>query len=92
VWAIVSSSGNRYLNNSQFTKFTTAMSQLDEKYNNDEVARRGSTTVRGRRMSRIGPPPGMPGNADGIDDYSMLVQMEANNAIKYRTCSWQKVI
>ena len=63
----------------------------DEKYDGD---RRGSTIVQGRKMSRIGPPLDSlaviapVGNAE----HSKLVEMEADNAIKYRTCSWQKVI
>ena len=51
--------------------------------------RRGSTTVRGRKMSRIGPPPttGVAGDSDSGsgDEITRLVEMEAENAIKYRT-------
>lgn len=63
----------------------------DEKY---DTERRGSTNVGGRKMSRIGPPPGMltAQTSEGVDEYSKLVALEADNAIKYRTCSWQKVI
>lgn len=48
-------------------------------------------------MSRIGPPPRTNSvnvpveDAGSGDEYSKLVEMEANDAIKYRTCSWQKV-
>ena len=61
-----------------------------------ESQRRSSTILPdGRKMSRIGPPPGMlhpPGSDDDSgDDIGRLVELEAENAIKYRTCSWQKV-
>ena len=68
----------------------------NEKYD-AEGGRRASTTVGGRKMSRIGPPPSVPAGlpaagTESTDEYSKLVAMEADNAIKYRTCSWQKVI
>lgn len=49
-----------------------------------------------RKMSRIGPPPSA--NIQGVtsDSESDIVgkqmEMEAGNAIKYRTCTWQKVL
>ncbi|OCT44770.1 N amino acid transport system protein [Cladophialophora carrionii] len=60
-----------------------------------DLERRGSTTVHGRKMSRIGPPPkpgslSLPDTSGSDDEYGKLVAMEADNAIKYRTCSWQK--
>jgi hypothetical protein len=64
---------------------------------NVDLERRGSTTVAGRKMSRIGPPPRnssiVPVSDDNsvVDEYGKLVEMEAGDAIKYRTCSWQKV-
>lgn len=60
----------------------------------DIEQRRGSTTVQGRRMSRIGPPPklgSVPDDSGSGEEYTKLVEMEAGDAIKYRTCSWQKV-
>lgn len=69
----------------------------DENHEANLEARRNSTSVQGRRMSRIGPPPKksleipIDDNSSG-DEYDKLVEMEANDAIKYRTCSWQKVI
>jgi hypothetical protein len=61
-----------------------------------EAQRRGSTILPdGRKMSRIGPPPGafkIEADSDTQDEISRLVELEAGNAIKYRTCSWQKVI
>lgn len=57
-------------------------------------SRRGSTTVQGRKMSRIGPPPklgSIPVDSDDGDVQARLIAMEADNAIQYRTCSWQKV-
>ena len=62
--------------------------------NGDLEGRRGSTTVQGRKMSRIGPPVKMgsiPGGSDEDDEHGRLVAMEADNAIQYRTCSWQMV-
>ncbi|KIY01256.1 uncharacterized protein Z520_02808 [Fonsecaea multimorphosa CBS 102226] len=60
----------------------------------DLEGRRDSTMVQGRKMSRIGPPPkigSLPDTSSTSDDeYGKLVAMEANDAIKYRTCSWQK--
>jgi len=69
----------------------------DENHGADLESRRNSTSVQGRRMSRIGPPPKksleIPIDESGSgDEYSKLVEMEANDAIQYRTCSWQKVI
>lgn len=57
-------------------------------------SRRGSTIVAGRKMSRIGPPPklgSIPVDSDESDVQARLIAMEADNAIQYRTCSWQKV-
>ena len=49
---------------------------------------------RTRKMSRLGGPKAI-GITDTDDDSVMSVgkqmEMEASNAIKYRTCSWQKV-
>jgi len=60
-----------------------------------------SAVVQGRKMSRIAPPPRTgsqavppPVLADDVssqDEFTKLVEMEAEDAIKYRTCSWQKV-
>jgi len=61
----------------------------------DIEGRRDSTMVHGRKMSRIGPPPkigSLPDTSGSDDEYGKLVAMEANDAIKYRTCSWQKVV
>lgn len=59
---------------------------------NLESGRRGSVTVDGRRMSRIGPAPrGSIVDANMGEEHGRLVQQEAGNAIQYRTCSWQKV-
>src|SRR2546423_15021769 len=59
-----------------------------------EAQQRGSTILPGgRKMSRIGPPPGTSEIGDGPDtrdEISRLVEMEAGNSIKYRTCTWQK--
>jgi hypothetical protein len=66
----------------------------------DLEASRGTTTMDGRKMSRIGPPiekkTSIAETANGTDSASEtkhgdLVAMEANNAIQYRTCSWPKV-
>ena len=53
-----------------------------------EGGRRDSTIVQGRKMSRIGPPPR---GSVSADEHAKLVEMEADNAIQYRTCSWQMV-
>jgi hypothetical protein len=59
-------------------------------------SRRGSVTVQGRKMSRIGPTPRLGSKAGAVDAdegdvQARLIAMEADNAIQYRTCSWQKV-
>ena len=62
----------------------------NEKYDAEKTGRRDSTTmVNGRKMSRIGPV--TVGSVQEVDSYGKLVEMEAENDIKYRTCSWQKV-
>jgi hypothetical protein len=61
-----------------------------EGYNGE---RRASTNVHGRKMSRIGPPPklgSIPVDSDEGETQQKLIELEAENAIKYRTCSWQK--
>lgn len=53
---------------------------------------KGDTKVR--KMSRIGGPiPGIVGDSDIESTISVgkQVELEQSNAIKYRTCSWQKV-
>jgi hypothetical protein len=64
-----------------------------------EGLRHDSTTMfNGRKMSRIGPPPKGSIPITSADDassganieFNKLVEMEASDAIKYRTCSWQK--
>jgi hypothetical protein len=61
---------------------------------NVDVERRDSTNVHGRKMSRIAPPPRnsvvVADDSSSVDEFGKLVEMEANDAIKYRTCSWQK--
>ncbi|RVX74230.1 hypothetical protein B0A52_02062 [Exophiala mesophila] len=69
--------------------------QPNENGPTDAQDRRYSTTsVHGRRMSRIGPPRksslDITDDTGSGDEYNRLVEMEANDAIKYRTCSWQK--
>lgn len=62
-------------------------------YDAENGGRRLSTTVNGRKMSRIGPPPklgSIPNDSDEGETQQKLIEMEAENAIKYRTCSWQK--
>lgn len=56
--------------------------------NGDEIG--ASLFGPGRRMVRIAPPPSgsIPEEAT---DIGKQLELEANNAIKYRTCSWQKV-
>ena len=49
---------------------------------------------RDRKMSRIGGPiPGTMGESDADSTISVgkQLELEQGNAIKYRTCSWQKV-
>lgn len=62
------------------------------------VERRSSTVVLGKPMRRICPPEKRgKGNVHEVldtgsdtDAAAALVEMEAGNAIKYRTCSWYK--
>lgn len=62
----------------------------------NDLERRGSTIVQGQKWKRIAPPLGRQGsivegaeNFDG-DTAAKMVEMEADNAIKYRSCSWYK--
>ncbi len=75
--------------------FGTAGSFQPNNEKEAESQRRGSTILPdGRKMSRIGPPPGAlkaGSDTDSEDVHGRLVELEADNAIKYRTCSWQKV-
>lgn len=63
--------------------------------NGQDVERRLSTTVGGMKMNRIAPPAGHkgsisdPGRPD-VDAQQQMLEMEADNAIQYRTCSWPK--
>ncbi|KAK5078551.1 hypothetical protein LTS08_006486 [Lithohypha guttulata] len=73
------------------------ISPKPEKYDAEghDVERRTSTTVQGQKWKRICPPERRAGSVAGIEDSSSdtadrLVEMEADNAIKYRTCSWYK--
>lgn len=59
------------------------------------VPRRGSRIDKPKVGSSLA---GLAGNPNGLDDDSVnnvsvgkQMEMEADNAIKYRTCSWQKV-
>lgn len=69
---------------------------VDYKPEGYDVERRMSTTVQGKKWNRISPPDaGRKASVHGVDDSEedmadRLVEMEADNAIKYRTCSWQK--
>lgn len=71
---------------------------LDEKVSpsdGPDVERRLSTNVQGKKWNRIAPPDVRKGSVHNIDDSDedmadRLVEMEADNAIKYRTCHWWK--
>ena len=48
-----------------------------------------------RKMSRVGGPiPGIAGDSDVDSQISVgkQLELEQTNSIKYRTCSWQKVV
>lgn len=52
------------------------------------------TEKRGRKMSRLGGPRAIgvaDSDADSTISVGKQVEMEASNAIKYRTCTWPKV-
>jgi len=62
-----------------------------------DLERRRSTIVKGKKWNRIAPPIVRGGfvtdnqAAESDEDTAQaLVEMEADNAIKYRTCSWYK--
>lgn len=44
-----------------------------------------------RRMSRIDAPPGGEYDSESTFDIGAQLELEKDNAIQYRTCSWQKV-
>lgn len=57
-----------------------------------DVEKAGQT---GRRMSRLGGPTTIglaESDSDSVASVGKQMEQEASNAIKYRTCSWQKVI
>jgi hypothetical protein len=57
--------------------------------NEKDTERRGS---RSRRYSRIVPVPRVAADSDSDKgDVGRQIELEADAAIKYRTCSWQKV-
>lgn len=84
------------INEKRDEPFGTAGSFNPDNEKEAEAQRRGSTILPdGRKLSRIGPPPGafrIEPDSETQDEISRLVELEAGNAIKYRTCSWQKVI
>lgn len=47
--------------------------------------------AKGRKMSRIAAPGSLTGETDKLD-VGRQMELEATNSIKYRTCSWPKVI
>lgn len=56
--------------------------------------RQGSKASTGRRMSRIAPPTKAPiegGDAESGISVGAQIEMEKDNAIRYRTCGWRKV-
>jgi len=60
----------------------------------DDPERQSSKTETGRRMSRIAPPINAPiegGDVDSGLSVGEQIEMEKENAIRYRTCSWRKV-
>ena len=63
--------------------------------NDVDLERRHSTTVQGKKWNRIVPADHRKGSVHGLNDSdsdtaNKLVEMEADNAIKYRTCHWWK--
>ena len=46
---------------------------------------------KGRKMSRIAAPGSLSGDTEKID-VGKQMELEATNSIKYRTCSWPKVV
>lgn len=61
----------------------------------DAEKRSHSTDVEGgnapRRMSRIDGKDDHPSDTDSTISIGQQIELEKDNAIKYRTCSWQKV-
>ena len=67
---------------------TDAPAYGDEKTSYDPET--GGQDAKGRRQSRLGTL-NAPTGADDKLDINAQIDAEAGNAIKYRTCSWQKV-
>src|ERR1700742_1519054 len=68
-------------------------SQSPDEYGNGEKKRTGSvgsTNPTGRRLSRIDRTV-EEADSDSSIGFGAQIEMEKENAIKYRTCSWQKV-
>lgn len=78
------------------TDFPKDESSSPERMFNTDMERRSSTIVHGRKWKRIAPPLGQAGSVTDIADDSdidtaaKMVELEADNAIRYRTCSWYK--
>jgi hypothetical protein len=69
--------------------FGDAGSFVPGEKNEKDAERLGYTT---RRYSRIGPTIGASADSDSDKaDIGRQIELEADAAIKYRTCSWQKV-
>lgn len=74
-----------------FSRSSDEKDPIDEKDNTagpDDVERQGLPEGR-KRKNRIDGP--LTGDAASDSSLEALIAAEANNAIKYRTCSWQKV-
>jgi hypothetical protein len=57
-----------------------------------EVSPDGDVEKQPRKMSRISKPASVTGDdTDSSISVGAQIEMEKENAIKYRTCSWQKV-
>lgn len=77
------------------TEDPTKLAEKDSSNDGTDGARRHSTTIGGKKWNRIAPPDVRKGSVHNIDDsdedtVDRLVEMEAENAIKYRTCHWWK--
>lgn len=79
---------NRNADNTTYEIGPNSVAKEEDQYYDAESTR----DDRGRKMSRIAGVMGGESDQDSQFGVGKQLELEATNSIKYRTCSWQKVI
>ena len=79
--------GHKVDNNAQMIDPNSATKEEGQYYDAESTGETG-----GRKMSRIAGVLGGESDQDSQLGVGKQLELEATNSIKYRTCSWQKVI